>query len=194
MVTTQDEEIAAWIKVAGLHGLSKDAWKRYSDDGFKQYEAEFPGFKYNLTDLQASLGIHQLARVEENWTKRQALWDLYLDAFADLPVILPAPVGANDRHAYHLFTLLLDLDRLTMTRDQVQHALHLENIGTGIHYRAVHEHAYYRNTYGPPPGSLPNTEFISERTISLPFSTKLTAADIDDVITGVHKVLRAAER
>ena len=73
MVTTEDDEIAAWIKIAGLHGLSKDAWKRYSDDGFKHYAAEFPGFKYNLTDLQASLGIHQLARVEENWKRRHEL-------------------------------------------------------------------------------------------------------------------------
>lgn len=194
MVTAQDEEIAAWIKVAGLHGLSKDAWKRYSDDGFKHYEAEFPGFKYNLTDLQASLGIHQLARVEENWERRHLLWQRYLEAFRELPVTLPTPVEPGDKHAYHLFTLLLDLENLRMSRDEVQHALHQENIGTGIHYRAVHLQGFYRRSLGLQPDSLPHAAFISDRTLSLPFSTKLSEQDIDDVITGVHKVLRAAVR
>ncbi|MCA9729711.1 MAG: DegT/DnrJ/EryC1/StrS family aminotransferase [Candidatus Eisenbacteria bacterium] len=194
IVTTEDEEIASWIKIAGLHGMSKDAWKRYSDDGFKHYEVEFPGFKYNMMDLQAALGLHQLARVEENWQKRATLWQRYRDAFADLPVQLPAPVRHGDRHAYHLFILLLDLDRLKWTRDQVQHALHQENIGTGIHYRAVHLHPYYRRSLGVRPESFPHATAISERTLSLPFSTKLGESDVHDVFAAVHKVLRAARR
>lgn len=194
MVTTENEEIASWIKVAGLHGMSKDAWKRYSDDGFKHYEVEFPGFKYNMMDLQAALGLHQLARVEENWEKRRALWQRYLDAFADLPVLPPPPVREGDRHAYHLFILLLDLDRLKWSRDEIQLALHRENIGTGIHYRAVHLHPFYRRSLGVRAGDFPNADFISERTLSLPFSTKLTERDVEDVFTAVRKVLRAAQR
>lgn len=194
MVTTAEEEIASWIKVAGLHGMSKDAWKRYSDDGFRHYEVGFPGFKYNMTDMQAALGLHQLARVEENWKRRAALWERYLEAFRSLPVGLPAPVPEGDRHAYHLFTLQLELDRLRMSRDEVQQALHAENIGTGIHYRAVHLHPYYRETLGHEPNDFPHSRRISDTTISLPFSTRLEEQDVEDVVTAVHKVLRTAER
>lgn len=194
MVTTNSEEIASWIKVAGLHGMSKDAWKRYSDAGFKHYEVEMPGFKYNMTDMQAALGIHQLARVEENWKRREALWQLYREAFEDLPIDLPPLVGAGDRHAYHLFVIILRLEKLRLTRDQILHALHLEGIGTGVHYRAVHLHPYYRDTYGYRPEDFPNAEHLSQRTLSLPFSTRLTGQDVDDVITAVRKVLRQALR
>jgi dTDP-4-amino-4,6-dideoxygalactose transaminase len=193
MVTTGDEEIASWIKVAGLHGMSKDAWKRYSDEGYRHYEVSFPGFKYNLTDLQAALGLPQLRRVEENWTRRAALWQRYRTSFADLPVFLPPPVAEGDRHAHHLFTLILDADRLRWTRDRVLEALQAENIGTGVHYRAVHLHPYYRDTFGYRPESFPHAEFLSQRTLSIPFSTRLSAADARDVIDGVHKVLRAAQ-
>ncbi len=194
MVTTEDEEVAAWIKVAGLHGMSKDAWKRYSDDGFRHYQIGFPGFKYNMTDIQAALGIHQLARVEECWKKREQLWKTYMEAFRDLPVFLPAPVPTGDKHAYHLFILVLDTDRLRMSRDEVQQALHRENIGTGIHYRGVHLHPYYAERFGYEPESIPNTHYISERTISLPFSSKLAESDVRDVVDGVRKVLLAAEK
>jgi len=194
MVTTADDEIAAWIKVAGLHGMSKDAWKRYSDEGFKHYEVGFPGFKYNLTDLQAALGLPQLRRVEENWRRRDALWRRYQEALADLPADLPAPVRAGDRHAYHLFTLILDVDRLRWPRDRVLDALQAEGIGTGVHYRAVHLHPYYRDTFGYRPEMFPEAERLSQRTLSLPFSTKLTEADAQDVLDGVRKVLGAAAR
>jgi dTDP-4-amino-4,6-dideoxygalactose transaminase len=194
MVTTNDEEIAAWIKVAGLHGMSKDAWKRYSDEGFKHYEVAFPGFKYNLTDLAAAIGLPQLRRVEENWAKRAALWSRYLEAFADLPAALPAPVPAGDRHAYHLFTLALDLERLRFTRDRVLDALQREGIGTGVHYRAVHLHPYYRDTFGYRPEMFPHADALSHRTLSLPFSTRLSEEDVTDVIDAVRKVLLAARR
>lgn len=192
MVTTASEEVANWIKVAGLHGLSKDAWKRYSDEGFKHYEVTFPGYKYNMMDLQAALGIHQLARVRENHSRRAALWAKYLEAFADLPVVLPVPVREGDVHAHHLFQLLLRTEDLRMSRDEVMQALHAENIGTGIHYVALHLHPFYRDSYGYERGQFPNAEWISDRTLSIPFSTKLTEKDTDDVIRGVRKVLGAA--
>lgn len=194
MVTTDNDEIAAWIKVAGLHGMSKDAWKRYSDSGFRHYEVVFPGFKYNMTDLQASLGIHQLARVEENWIRRRELWRRYLEAMRDLPVDLPVPVDEGDRHAYHLFTIILRTEHLRMSRDEVLHALHLENIGTGVHYRGLHLHPYYRDQAVARPEDLPNSAHLSDRTLSLPFSTRLSEADVEDVLDGVRKVLRSATR
>lgn len=192
MVTTPHEDVANWIKVAGLHGLSKDAWKRYSDEGFKHYEVTFPGFKYNMMDIQAALGIHQLARVEENHRRRAVLWERYKEAFSDLPVVLPAKVEDGDRHAHHLFTLLLKIEDLRMTRDKVMEALHHEGIGTGIHYIALHLHPFYRDAYGYRLGQFPNAEWISERTLSIPFSTKLTEKDVEDVMRAVRKVLLAA--
>jgi len=189
MVTTDDDEKAAWIKVGALHGLSKDAWKRYSDEGFKHYQVLFPGFKYNMMDLQAALGIHQLARVGENFARRRALWDRYVEAFRDLPADTPAPEEEGTVHARHLFTLLLRLEHLTADRDTIMQALHRENIGTGIHYVALHLHPYYAETFGLKRGDFPDAEWVSDRTISLPFSTKLTDRDVEDVIAAVRKVL-----
>jgi len=194
MVTTDDESIAAWVKVAGLHGMSKDAWKRFGDSGYRHYFVHFPGFKYNMTDMQAAIGIHQLARVEEGWRRRREIWARYMAAFTDLPLILPAPIDPEDRHAYHLFTILVDLDHATVSRDRVLEALQAENVGTGVHYTAVHLHPYYRETFGYAPGDFPNAEFIADRTISIPFSTKLSDADVEDVIRAVRKVLRAYAR
>ncbi len=193
MVTTDSQEIADWIKIAGLHGLSRDAWKRYSDEGFKHYEVVFAGFKYNMMDIQAALGIHQLRRVEENLKRREQIWRRYVEAFSDLPLRIPPEPPEGDRHARHLFVILLELEQLKITRDQVMQALHAEGIGTGVHYRPIHLHPYYRERFGHKPGEFPNAEWVGERTISLPFSTKLTDQDVEDVIEAVRKVLEAAK-
>jgi len=174
--------------------MSKDAWKRFGDEGYKHYFVHFPGFKYNMTDMQAAIGIHQLARIEEGWKRRREIWKRYMEALSGLPLFLPAPPDPEDRHAHHLFTILADLDNLTVSRDHILEALQGENIGTGVHYTAVHLHPYYRETFGYAPGDFPNAEFIAERTISIPFSTKLTDADVEDVIRGVRKVFRAYAR
>ncbi|HEX9407682.1 MAG TPA: DegT/DnrJ/EryC1/StrS family aminotransferase [Thermoanaerobaculia bacterium] len=189
MVTTANREWAERIKVLALHGMSADAWKRFSDEGFKQYEVVVPGFKYNMMDMQAALGIHQLARAEHNLVRRREIWGRYDDAFADLPVFLPAREESGTRHARHLYTPMLDIDQLTVDRSAVQMALHRQRIGTGIHYRAVHLHEYYRETFGYARGDLPNAEWISDRTISLPLSPKLSDEDIEDVIFAVRKTL-----
>ena len=142
-----------------------------------------------MTDLQAALGIHQLARVEANLARRQEIWARYDEAFADLPLFLPAPEAPETRHARHLYTVLLDLARLRIDRDAVLAALHELKIGTGVHYRAVHLHRYWRERYGTTVGALPNSEWISDRTLSLPLSPKLDDADVDDVITAVRDTL-----
>jgi len=192
MLTTTDASQAARAKTLGLHGMSADAWKRFSDEGFKQYEVVEPGFKYNLTDLQAAIGLHQLARVEANLERRNDIWARYDEAFADLPVLVPAPEEPGTRHARHLYTVMLDLDRLSVDRDAFQAELHRRRIGTGIHYRALHLHAYYRDTYGYGRGDLPNAEWISDRTISLPLSPKLSDDDVADVISAVTSILEGA--
>jgi dTDP-4-amino-4,6-dideoxygalactose transaminase len=189
MVTTAVPAWASRIKTLALHGLSADAWKRFSDEGFKHYEITEPGFKYNMMDLQAAIALPQLRRVEANLVHRQALWARYDEAFRDLPVWLPPPEEKGTRHARHLYTLLLDTDRLRASRDEVQLALHRQRIGTGIHYRALHLHRYYQETFGYQPGDFPNAAWISERTLSLPLSPKVTLHDADDVIVAVRRTL-----
>jgi len=190
MLTTSNAAWAARIKRLALHGLSADAWKRFSDEGFKSYEVVEPGFKYNMTDINAALGLHQLARVEQNLLRRQDIWATYDSAFADLPVVLPAPEDPCTRHARHLYTLLLNLDALSVGRDDVQSALHKLRIGTGVHYTAVHLHQYYREAFGYRQGAFPSAEWIADRTLSLPLSPKLTDSDVQDVIVAVRSTLR----
>jgi dTDP-4-amino-4,6-dideoxygalactose transaminase len=189
MLTTNDDEIAEKIKIWALHGMSKDAWKRFSDEGYKHYEVNFPGYKYNMTDIQASLGIHQLVRVEHNYKRRLEIWNYYLNEFKNLPVFLPPEFEKNTRHGLHLFILLIDIDKAKLTRDEFILKLHEQKIGTGVHYRAVHYHPYYKETYGYKIGDLPNAEFISDRTVSLPLSSKLKDEDVEDVVRVVKYIL-----
>ena len=189
MVTTNNAQWAEDIEKYALHGLNKGAWQRYTDDGFKQYEVVFPGYKFNMMDLQAALGIHQLARVEENLKKRGRIWKQYDEAFSDLPMILPALPEENTVHARHLYTPLLQIEKLRKGRDFIQNALHKENIGTGIHFISLHLHRYYKEKFGFKENDFPNAKFVSDRTISLPLSPKLSTQDVEDVINAVTKVL-----
>jgi len=190
MITTNKEVWADKIKMYGLHGLSKDAWKRYSDEGFVHYHVIFPGFKYNMMDIQASLGIHQMKRIDKYLKRRKEIWEMYNNAFSSLPVICPAEPEENTVHARHLYTLLIDIDKIKKTRDDVQQELHELNIGTGIHFISLHLHDYYRKTYRYKPDDFPNAKWISERTISLPLSAKLTDEDVMDVIEAVIQTMR----
>ncbi len=189
MVTTDNDEWAQAIQRYALHGLSHDAWKRYSDEGFQHYEVVVPGFKYNMMDIQAALGLHQLPRQGKYLERRRAIWKRYDEAFADLAVICPFPEEPETVHARHLYTLLMDIDRLGVARSVIQQRLHEEKIGTGIHFVSLHLHAYYRQTYGFKRGDFPNAEYLSDRTISLPLSAKLTDEDVEDVIAAVYRSL-----
>lgn len=189
MVTTNDEEIANRLKIYALHGMSKDAWKRFSDDGYKHYEVVFPGFKYNMTDIQASLGMHQLRKIERLYKRRQEIWQAYHEKLKHLPLILPTEAEEGTRHGLHLFIILVDTSKTGITRDELLTALHKQNIGTGVHYIALHHHPYYKQSYGYKQGDFPNAEFISDRTLSIPFSAKLTDADVDDVADALNRIL-----
>jgi dTDP-4-amino-4,6-dideoxygalactose transaminase len=189
-VTTDDPELAARIKTFGLHGLSRDAWKRFADQGYRHYEVEYPGFKYNMMDLQAAIGIHQLPRAPEWLRRREAVWRRYDEAFAGLPVTPPAPAAPDQLHARHLYTLMVDEARAGISRDGFMQALHARGIGTGCHYVGLHLHPFYRETYGYRPIDFPNATWISERTVSLPLSPFLTDRDVDDVIAAVRDVVR----
>jgi dTDP-4-amino-4,6-dideoxygalactose transaminase len=185
MVLTRNEEDAARIKVLGLHGMSKDAWKRFGDDGYKHYYVTEAGFKYNMTDMQAALGIHQLKRVETYWLRRSQIWQYYMKAFSVLSIGLPAPVEAETRHAYHLFTILIDEEKIGVARDHFLDRMTAEGIGVGVHYLSLPEHPYYQNTFGWKPEDYPHAMRIGRQIVSLPISAKLSGIDLNDVVKGV---------
>ena len=191
MVLTPREEAANRLKILALHGMSKDAWKRFTDEGYKHYQVVECGFKYNMMDIQAALGIHQLRRVEANWRRRQEIWQIYQRAFQDLPLTLPAPPEEGTRHAYHLYTVLVDSERTGVSRDAFMGALTAENVGVGVHYRSIPVQPYYAERFGWKPEDYPNSVSIGEQTVSLPLSAKLTDEDVHDVIQAVRKTLGA---
>ena len=141
MVLARKEEDIARIKVLGLHGMSKDAWKRFSDEGYKHYQVVECGFKYNMMDIQAAIGIHQLGRIEQYWRRREEIWRRYSNAFADLPITLPSEIEPGTRHAYHLYNILVDEARTGIGRDAFLTAMTSKNIGVGVHYLSVPEHS-----------------------------------------------------
>ena len=190
MAITNNDEYVGKIKTLALHGMSKDAWKRFSDEGYKHYQVVDSGHKYNMMDLQAAMGIHQLGRIDCYWKRREEIWNRYNEAFKDLPVFLPASVEPNTRHAYHLYTLLIDLDRAGITRDQFLDEMTKRNMGVGVHYIALHLHPFYQEKFGYRKGDFPNAEWISDRTVSLPLSPKLTDEDVNDVILATKKILK----
>jgi len=189
MVLTQNEEDLARIKMLALHGMSRDAWKRFSDEGYKHYFVVETGFKYNMMDLQAAIGIHQLRRVESNWQRRAKIWRQYNEEFADLPVTLPAEPEPETRHAYHLYTMLIDEGQAGMTRDQFLERMTAREIGVGVHYLSLPEHPIYQETLGWRPEDYPNAMRVGRQTVSLPLSAKLTDTEISRVIAAVRSTL-----
>lgn len=189
MVLTRSEDDASRIKTLALHGMSKDAWQRFGDEGYKHYTVTEAGFKYNMTDLQAALGIHQLARVEANWERRSRVWQAYTVRLADLPLDLPAQPAPRTRHAFHLFTVLDDESRTGICRDALLDAMTSANIGVGVHYLSIPEHPYYRERYGWRPEEYPHATRIGRRTMSLPLSARLSDRDVDDVVAAVRRSL-----
>lgn len=189
MVTSNKPELIDELRVRALHGMSKDAWKRYSDSGYRHYQVVVPGFKYNMTDLEAAIGLGQFDHVEVWQWDRQRIWDRYMDAFRDLPVDLPLPEEPGTRHARHLFTLNIDEERSGISRDRFMQLMHERNIGTGVHFVGVHLQPWYRDKYGYQPSDFPNATWLSERTVSIPLSPHLTDEDVDDVIVAVRDIL-----
>ncbi|HLF57732.1 MAG TPA: DegT/DnrJ/EryC1/StrS family aminotransferase [Thermoanaerobaculia bacterium] len=189
MVLTPSADLAARVKQLALHGLSRDAWKRFSDEGYKHYYVTELGFKANLTDLAAAIGLHQLARLEQNAARRLEIWRRYERELADLPLSLPAPEEPETRHAHHLFTVLVDEERAGLSRDRFLERMTEQGIGVGVHYLALPEHPYYRERLGWKPEHRPVATSIGRRTVSLPLSAKLTDEDVADVVAAVRAVL-----
>jgi dTDP-4-amino-4,6-dideoxygalactose transaminase len=191
-LATEDEAVAQKIERLSLHGLSAGAWQRYSDQGFRHYEVTEPGYKFNMMDIQAALGLHQLPRLDEWIDRRAELWERYDTLLAELPLQTPPLAEPQTRHARHLYQVLVD-PGAPMGRDELLEFLTRQRIGVGVHYRAVHQHAYYWQRFTIADAQLPVASDISERTLSLPLSPKLTQADQDDVVEALTLALERQE-
>jgi dTDP-4-amino-4,6-dideoxygalactose transaminase len=191
LVLAKTAEQASRVKVLSLHGMNKDAWKRFGSDGYRHYQVTECGFKYNMTDLQAAIGIHQLRRVGENLRRRNAIWAAYDQAFDGLPLGLPAPQAPDGLHARHLYTVMVDTARAGITRDRFLAVVSERRIGVGVHYMSVPEHPYYQEKLGWRPERYPNAMRVGRQTVSLPLSPAMTDQDVADTIEAVRAALNA---
>ncbi len=188
MLTTSREDWAAFARMASLHGMSRNGWDRTEPGTPAQYDVLMPGFKYNMMDLQAAIGLHQLAKVTAHLRRRQEIWARYDAAFEDLPVTRPAPVPSGDVHARHLYTVLIDTDS-GWTRDDLGRALHQDGIATSVHFRAVHLQPYYAERFDFRRGMFPVAEDVSDRTLSLPLSAGMTDEQVERVTDAFRRTV-----
>lgn len=185
MITTDDDKHAERCRIMSLHGISRDAWKRYTAEGSWKYDIIAPGFKYNLTDIAAALGLVQLAKLEVMWKRRAHIAERYDAAFSERSELqVPARDSAN-QHAWHLYMLRVDNARLRGGRDVFIEALRRRNIGASVHFIPLHLHPYYRETYGYKPEDFPIATREYEREVSLPIYSRMSDRDVDDVIAAV---------
>jgi perosamine synthetase len=190
MICTGDEALAERCRVMALHGISKDAWKRYTAEGSWYYEIIAPGYKYNLTDMAAAMGLAQLQKAERMWSRRQSIAQAYHAAFGNLPELeLPAD-RLDCQHAWHLYLLRLNLERLTISRGDFIEALKTRNIGSSVHFIPLHLHPYYRERYGYAPTDFPLAYREYQRVISLPIYSKMSDDDVQDVIQAVRGLVQ----
>jgi len=191
---TGEPEFIEKARIISLHGMSRDAWKRYSKEGSWYYEVVFPGFKYNMTDIQASLGLWQLKKLERFQNRRREIVKMYNKAFSneealELPVERPYV-----EHAWHLYVIRLNLNALTIGRNEFIDELNKRNIGTSVHFIPIHLHPYYRDKYGFRPEDFPVAYSNYLRVISLPLCPKLTDQDVNDVIEAVLDIVKSYKR
>ncbi len=191
MLCSNDEDLLDRVRRLKFHGLGVDAYDRHTQGRSPQAEVLEPGFKYNMTDISAALGLSQLARVDELNHKRTELALRYRERLHEIDEVIPLSDPAYSmEHAWHLFIVRLDTDRAGLSRDEFMGELKQRNVGTGLHFRAVHLQKYYREAMNIGRGTLPNTEWNSDRICSLPLFADMTADDVDDVVNAIKDVLK----
>ena len=194
MATTANPGWADKMRMLSLHGISHDAWNRYSAEGSWYYEILCPGYKYNLTDIAASLGVEQLKKCNAFFESRRRIAAAYHEGFADLPEIKTPVCKPDVQHAWHLYVIQLELERLSINRRDFIEALRQKNIGTSVHFIPLHLHPYYRNTFGYRPGDFANASAVFEHIISLPIYPKMTESDVNDVVEAVRSIVEEYRR
>ena len=191
MITTDDSSIAQKMQMMSLHGISRNAWKRYSKEGSWYYEIIYPGFKYNLTDIASSIGLVQLKKCDKFRSKREKIAQTYNKAFKRLGEIVISPITSTsgDTNAWHLYVIQLNLEKLTINRDRFIEELKKRNIGTSVHFIPLHLHPYYKNIYNYKKTDFPNAYNAFKRIISLPIYTRMRKKNIRDVISAVKDII-----
>ncbi len=193
MLTTTAEPWARFARTASQHGISRDGWARYKSTGSPHYEVLFPGFKYNMMDLQAAIGLHQLAGIQARLARRAAVWAIYDEGLADLPLTRPAPVPAGDVHARHLYSVLVTPDS-GWSRDGLLTRLSDEGIAASLHFQALHLQPYYRERYGFKPGMFPEAERVSDQVMSLPLGGGTTDDEAWTVVAALRRAILGRTR
>lgn len=194
MLTTNDDAIAEKIRMMRLHGLSKDAWKRYGKEGFSHWELHVAGYKYNMADINAALGIHQLKKVNRFLDIRKRHVAMYDEAFRSVPELETLQTREYTQHAHHIYVIMLRLEQLTVSRDQFLNAVQAEGIGVAVHFSALHLQPLYRKEFGTRPEDLPVATRYSERILSLPLYPKMSVADVERVIHTVTRLIARYRR
>jgi len=194
MIVTSDAELAGRMRMLSLHGMNRDAWKRYSSAGSWFYEVQEAGFKYNMTDIQAAMGIHQLKKLDQFIGVRARYANMYSAAFAEIVEVETPLVHQDRRHAWHLYVIKLALEQLKIDRARFIEELRAHNIGTSVHFIPVHFHPYYRERFGYQRGDLKQAEYIYDRIVSLPLYPGMTEDDVQDVIRAVRSIVSMNRR
>ncbi len=194
MITTANSELAERMTVRSLHGMSKDAWKRFSAEGSWYYEVIYPGYKYNLTDIASSLGIHQLAKCDTFWEGRQRCALGYQDRLGDLEEIVLPRAAPHVQHSWHLYVIQIRPERLRISRNELIQQLGAAGIGTSVHYVPLHMHPWYRDTYGLQPDDFPMAKAAYERIISLPIFPRMTDDQVDYVCATLRRLIAEHRR
>ncbi|MEO8256953.1 MAG: DegT/DnrJ/EryC1/StrS family aminotransferase [Acidobacteriota bacterium] len=194
MAVTADPELAARMRLLSLHGLSHDAWGRYSGTGSWDYRILAPGYKYNMTDIAAAIGIHQLARAEEMRRGREAIAEEYLQRLADVEELELPPADVNRLHAWHLFPIRLRLETLSIDRNRFIQELAQAGVSCSVHWRPLHLHPYYEESFGWRPADLPAASAVWTRLVSLPLFSTMTRDEIDTVVDAVRAACGRSSR
>ena len=189
MLIAKDEASLERVKNLSMHGISKHAWKRFGSFNFEQYDIKEPGLKYNMTDIQASMGIQQLKKIETYWKRRQEIWKTYEQEFARMPIQTPPPPEESTKHAYHLYTILIDEEMTGIKRNLFIQKMNEKKVGVSVHYLSIPEYAYYQKKYEWRPEDYPNAYKISQQTVSLPLHPKLNDDDVAFIVKAVKEVL-----
>lgn len=191
MLTTDNDKLIDKIRILSLHGISKDAWKRYGVEGFAHWENYYAGYKYNMFDIQAAIGLQQFKRIDMFLEKRKRYAAMYNDAFMDMPEIALLQEIGDIKHAHHLYVIIIRTEKLSAARDRILGEIQKNNIGVGVHFRALHKQPLYKEISGYNKYVLPNAEYASDRVISLPLYPKMTEYDVTDTIKAVKAGIQA---
>ena len=189
MVISKSKNKISKIKKLGLHGMSKDAWQRFSDEGYKHYDVEEAGYKYNMMDLQAAIGIHQLNKVEKFSKRRKKIWNHYSNELSKIPITMHSEIEENTRHAYHLFILRINKKKCGINRDEFLKIMNQKEIGCGVHYRSITDYKFYKNKMTLDFSDLKNTIEFGSETVSIPLSPAMTDYEVNKVTDTVKDVI-----